>query len=52
MKTLQSELKNINSKYVLKPVDSRGARGVLQISDQSDLKKAFEESISYSCWVN
>ena len=36
---LQSELNDINSKYVLKPVDSRGARGVLQISGQSDLKK-------------
>ena len=45
---LQSELNNINSKFVLKPVDSRGARGVLQISDQSDLKKSFEESMSYS----
>ena len=45
---LQNELHNNYSQFVLKPVDSRGARGVLKISGHYNLKKAFDESISYS----
>lgn len=33
---------------VIKPVDSRGARGVLRLSRKSDLVWAFEESLRYS----
>jgi biotin carboxylase len=35
-------------RFVLKPVDSRGARGVLLIDSKTDLKWAFEESIKHS----
>jgi biotin carboxylase len=46
------ELQNlINSRegiHVLKPVDSRGARGVLQIDQKSNLEWCFGESLQYS----
>lgn len=52
------EVKNINDikkfvrryKYpiVLKPVDSRGARGVLKLTEEDDLNKAFNISINES----
>lgn len=34
--------------FVIKPVDGRGARGVLLINDESDLEWAFRESKHYS----
>ena len=34
-------------KYVLKPVDGRGARGVIILDDKTDLGWAFEESSKY-----
>jgi biotin carboxylase len=34
--------------HILKPVDSRGARGVLQIDVNSDLVWCYEESLKYS----
>jgi len=47
-----TELKNIVSQtskeFVIKPVDSRGARGVLLVDKYSDHDWAFEESLSYS----
>jgi biotin carboxylase len=46
------ELKNIILEYgyplVIKPVDSRGARGVLLLEDKIDLDWAFKTSLSYS----
>ena len=33
---------------IIKPVDSRGARGVLLLSDKVDLKWAYDTSLSYS----
>ena len=35
-------------RYVIKPVDSRGARGVLLIDSSTNLEWAYEESIKYS----
>lgn len=35
------------SKYVLKPIDGRGARGVLIIDDKTDLNFAFKESKNF-----
>ena len=43
---LKTEIQNSNLEYVIKPVDSRGARGVLKISARSNFRKVFEESIS------
>lgn len=47
-----TELKNIVSQtskaFVIKPVDSRGARGVLMVDKYSDHDWAFEESLSHS----
>jgi biotin carboxylase len=48
LKDLKSVLKKKKSKYVLKPIDSRGARGVLQIDTKTDLKWAYNHSISKS----
>ena len=41
------EYEDIN-RFVLKPVDGRGARGVLLLNKDDDLKWAFEESIAWS----
>lgn len=35
---------NPEKRYVLKPIDGRGARGVLQVDNKSDLAWCFEES--------
>jgi biotin carboxylase len=50
IETIDSLVDNLcgGKKYVLKPVDSRGARGVLLIDSDTDLKWAFEESIKHS----
>lgn len=37
-----------DNEYVLKPIDSRGARGVIRINKDSDLTFAFNFSIKYS----
>lgn len=37
-----------DKEYVLKPIDSRGARGVIRINKDSDLTFAFDFSIKYS----
>ena len=36
------------SQFVIKPIDGRGARGVLLLSDKDDLEWAFRESLSWS----
>ena len=47
-----SHLRRIVSDYgfpiVLKPVDSRGARGVLRLTESTDLDRAYEHSVSFS----
>ena len=47
-----SELRSLISKrglpLVIKPVDSRGARGVIQITNSVDLEWAFEHAKSFS----
>ncbi len=39
---------NKNKKYILKPVDSSGSKGVFIVNDKKDLEIYFESSISYS----
>ncbi len=39
---------NSNSSFVIKPVDSRGSRGVLKISNKSDLINSYKYSLSFS----
>jgi biotin carboxylase len=48
LKDLQSVIKANKSKYIIKPIDNRGARGVLQIDRQTDLKWAYNYCISRS----
>jgi len=48
LKDLKEFIKNDNLSYVLKPVDSRGARGVFKISSKSNLLELFNKSLSYS----
>ena len=47
-----SDLVKIIAKYseglVIKPIDSRGARGVLRINSRTDLEWAFSEALKYS----
>lgn len=45
---LMSLIKQKGYPLVLKPVDSRGARGVLKLSSQVDLKWAFQHSLEFS----
>lgn len=40
--------KNINKKFVIKPQDSRGGRGVIQLDKASSIKWAFNNSIQNS----
>lgn len=48
LKELTDHLKNNRGvQHVIKPVDGRGARGVLQVNDMSDLDWAFSESRSW-----
>tara|TARA_B100000900_G_C20593448_1_gene722445 strand:- start:1789 stop:3027 length:1239 start_codon:yes stop_codon:yes gene_type:complete len=37
-----------NKQYVIKPVDSRGSRGVQKIDSNSNLKLSYEEALNYS----
>lgn len=39
---------SINKKVIIKPLDSNSSRGVFLISSEKDLKKHFEETLSYS----
>jgi len=48
LKDLKEFIKNDYLSYVLKPVDSRGARGVFKISSKSNLLELFNKSLSYS----
>ena len=41
------ESKNLRD-FIIKPIDGRGARGVLLLDNQDDLSWAFEESLSWS----
>jgi len=45
---LKSLVKTRGLPLVLKPVDSRGARGVLQLTERIDLREAFEISLASS----
>ena len=45
---LKEHCQNSNSQFVIKPVDSRGARGVLKISNKSDLIKSYKYALSFS----
>jgi biotin carboxylase len=45
---LKDFVRSKRSKLVLKPVDSRGARGVLLLEEAANLEKAFEFSKGYS----
>lgn len=45
---LKSLMRNSSFPLVLKPVDSRGARGVIRLGDSVDLKWAYEYSLSFS----
>ena len=45
---LSKEIANKNISYVIKPVDSRGARGVQKINKDSDLKISFNEALQNS----
>ena len=45
---LKDYLLKSDSQFVIKPVDSRGARGVLRISNKSDLIKSYNYSYSFS----
>jgi biotin carboxylase len=46
--SLAVTLERRHGKHILKPVDSRGSRGVIQVLPESDLKAAFDYSISFS----
>lgn len=48
LKDLQSVIMTNESKYIIKPIDNRGARGVLQIDKRTDLKWAYNYCISKS----
>ena len=45
---LQAVINSREGIYILKPVDSRGARGVLQIDQKSNLRWCFDESLQHS----
>ena len=45
---LESVMSSREGIHILKPVDSRGARGVLQIDQKSNLEWSFSESLQYS----
>lgn len=45
---LRSMLSERGFPVVLKPVDSRGARGVLRLTESDDLEWAYEHSVSFS----
>jgi len=45
---LTEALERRQGKHILKPVDSRGSRGVIQVLPKSNLKAAFDYSISFS----
>jgi len=47
-KDLKKIIKNRPGEYVLKPIDSRGSRGVIRISSYEACEKAFNYSINYS----
>jgi len=46
--SLEHQFQKKKFPLILKPVDSRGARGVLRLSKELDLKWAYEESLSHS----
>lgn len=49
LKELEQNTKDRHKQsYVLKPIDGSGARGVILIDDQIDLKWAFNESLNWS----
>ena len=45
---LKKILKNKKSKYIIKPIDNRGARGVLQIDSKSDLTWSYNHCLKES----
>ena len=45
---LQNNIKHFNFPLVIKPVDSRGARGVLKLTSDTDLESAYITSKSHS----
>ena len=45
---LQAVINSREGIHILKPVDSRGARGVLQIDQKSNLRWCFNESLQHS----
>jgi biotin carboxylase len=48
LKDLQSVIKANDTKYIIKPIDNRGSRGVLQIDRKTDLMWAYNYCISRS----
>jgi biotin carboxylase len=48
LKDLQSFIKRNKSKYIIKPIDNCGSRGVLQIDRKTDLKWAYNYCVSKS----
>ncbi len=48
LEALQEAREKLGSPFILKPVDSRGARGVLRVTDHMDLEWAFEYALSFS----
>ncbi len=48
LETLQEAREKLGSPFILKPVDSRGARGVLRITDHMDLEWAYNYALSFS----
>ena len=45
---LLKAVSNLKDPLILKPIDSRGSRGVLQIDDKTDLDWAFDYSLNFS----
>lgn len=43
-----SELKDLNSPYVVKPLDSQGQRGVFKLNSIAQIREKFEEVLSFS----
>jgi len=44
----QSELNILNFPVIIKPIDSSGSRGVIKVSNKSDLKPAIENAFQYT----
>ncbi len=48
LETLQEARERLGTPFILKPVDSRGARGVLRITDHMDMEWAYNYALSFS----